>query len=448
VPQAEAAGERQRQRSLSSTVFRTTVANVAVPVSALVTGPLLARYLGPAERGALAAILTPLQVMTMLVTFGMPEAVAYFIAGQRAPAERVLRLGLLIGLLGGLVASVAIVLLAPVLLHDAPRYIGLMRWMCLLVIWSMVLAAVRAFAAGRRRFDLTNAERWLSVISRLPLLVLVAILGGLTVESAALITYGTGAASMLVLLLVLRERSVPVEATPLWGRRMLSFGSQAWIGTIGSYLVLRIDQAIIAPLVGVRQLGYYAVAVSLAEVPSTLQLAMRDVMFVTATDRNDPHLIARGSRVLLIVTTVLAVLGAVASPVALPLLFGSDFRPAVRMAQILLFAGIPAGVTMVVGAGLMSAGRPRSRAIAQLAGLAVNVALLFALVPSLGAIGASWTALISYTMIAAIVVALFARHTPVTAAECFVPHRGDVALVRQLVERILGRLGRLLPTRR
>jgi O-antigen/teichoic acid export membrane protein len=320
--------------------------------------------------------------------------------------------------------------------------------MCLLVIWSMVLAAVRAFAAGRRRFDLTNAERWLSVISRLPLLVLVAILGGLTVESAALITYGTGAASMLVLLLVLRERSEPVGSTPLWGRRLLSFGSQAWIGTIGSYLVLRVDQALIAPLVGVAQLGYYAVAVSLAEVPSTLQLAMRDVMFVTATDRNDPHLIARGSRVLLIVTTVLAVIGAVASPVALPLLFGADFRPAVRMAQILLVAGIPAGVTMVVGAGLMSSGRPRSRAIAQLVGLAVNVALLFVLVPPLGAIGASWTALISYTLIAAIVVVLFARHTPVKAHECVVPRRGDVVLVRQLVERILGRLGRVLPYRR
>ena len=61
---------------------------------------------------------------------------------------------------------------------------------------------------------------------------------------------------------------------------------------------------------------------------------------------------------------------------------------------------------------------------------------------------ASWTALISYTLIAAIVVVLFARHTPVKAHECFVPKRGDFGLVRQLVERILGRLGRLFSGRR
>jgi O-antigen/teichoic acid export membrane protein len=438
---------RRRASSLSATVARTTAANVAVPVSALLTGPLLARYLGVADRGALAAVLAPLQLVTMLAALGMPEAVAYFVAGRRAPMGQALRVGLVVGLLSGLVAAAALIVLAPVLLRKAPEYVGLMRWMCVLVITSMAMAAVRSAAHGMRRFDLMNAERWLSVFTRLPLLLVFALAGALTVTSAAWITYGTGAASMLVLWLILRERGEEVAADPRLARNLLAFGVPAWIGSVASFLVLRIDQALIAPLVGVVQLGYYAVAVSLAEVPSTLHLAVRDVMFAAATNRADPHLIADGSRVLLLVTTGFACAGAALCPWVLPLLFGDGFEPAVRMAQILLFAGIPAGVSAAVGAGLLSAGQPRGRSIAQLAGLAVNVALLFVLVPSVGAIGAAWTAVVSYTLIAGLSVLLFARHTDVTVRECLLVRRRDVAAVRRLAVGILGRV-RAVATRR
>jgi O-antigen/teichoic acid export membrane protein len=422
-----------RAGSLSAVVARTTAANVAVPISALVTGPLLARYLGVADRGALAAVLAPLQLVTMLAAIGMPEAVAYFVAGRRAPLGQALRIGLALGLASGLVAAAALIVLAPVLLRKAPEYIGLMRWMCVLVVISM------AMAQGMRRFDLMNAERWISVVTRLPLLAVFAVAGALTVPSAAWITYGTGAAAMAVLWFILREPSEAVAPDPQLARRLLAFGMPAWLGSVATYLVLRIDQALIAPLVGVVELGYYAVAVSLAEVPSTLHLAVRDVMFATATNRGDPSLIADSSRILIAVTAAFAVVGAALCPWVVPLLFGEGFAPAVRMSQILLFAGIPAGVSTAVGAGLLSAGQPRARSIAQVAGLIVNVGLLFVLVPPLGAIGAAWTAVVSYTLIAALSVYLFARHTPVRAADCLMVRRGDLAAIWRLVGVILRR---------
>ena len=338
---------------------RTTAANVAVPLSALLTGPLLARYLGPADRGTLAAVVVPLTLVTLLGAVGLPEAVTYAVAARLAPLRQVLRAGLAIGFVTGVASAAVIWPLAPVLLRNSPEYVGLMRWMTVLVVVSMAMAAVRAAAQGRGRFDLSNAERWLSVLTRVPLLVVLAVAGALTVTSAALATYATGVVAMMVLWYVLRERDEPpVPRAPRLERKLLTFGAQAWIGTVASILVLRLDQAVLAPLVGAAQLGFYAVAVSLAEVPSTLQLAMRDVMFPTATDRGDPHLIARSNRILMLLSGALAVVGAVACPLVLPLLFGDDFEPAVRMAQILFLACIPAGIGMIVGAGLLSVGRP------------------------------------------------------------------------------------------
>jgi O-antigen/teichoic acid export membrane protein len=441
TPLKPAAPRRRPPSSLGATVARTTAANVAVPLSALLTGPLLARYLGPADRGTLAAVVVPLTLVTLLGAVGLPEAVTYAVAARLAPLRQVLRAGLAIGFASGVASAAVIWPLAPVLLRNSPEYVGLMRWMTVLVVVSMAMAAVRAAAQGRGRFDLSNAERWLSVLTRVPLLLVLAVAGALTVTSAALATYATGVVAMMVLWYVLRERDEPpVPQAPRLERRLLTFGAQAWIGTVASILVLRLDQAVLAPLVGAAQLGFYAVAVSLAEVPSTLQLAMRDVMFPTATDRGDPHLIARSNRILMLLSGGLAVAGAIACPLVLPLLFGDDFEPAVRMAQILFLACIPAGIGMIVGAGLLSVGRPRARSVAQVAGLAVNVGLLLALVGPLGAIGAAWAAVASATFIAAVSVAQFTRATAVTPRECLVPLRADAATVAALVRRFVARL--------
>jgi O-antigen/teichoic acid export membrane protein len=431
---------RRRSSSLGVTVARTTAANVAVPVAALLTGPLLARYLGPSDRGALAAVLTPLALVTMLGAIGLPEAILYVVARRRAPLWQVMRIGIAFGTLSGLLSAAAIFVLAPLLLRNSPDYVSLMRWMTLLVVASMAMGAVRAVAMGRQRFDLVNAERWLSVITRLPLLVLLAVAGALTVPSAAWTTYGTGVLAMLVLWLVRLEREAPgVKPRPLLGRELLSFGAQSWIGTIAAILVLRLDQAILAPLVGAAQLGFYAVAVSLAEVPSTFQRAMRDVMFAGAADRDDPHLVARGSRILMLMTAAFAAAAALACPLVLPLLFGGDFSPAVGMAQILLLSSIPAGVSAIVGAGLLSVGRPRARSGAQIAGLVVNVALLVVLVGPLDATGAAWAAVGAYLFMAAVSVLQLARYTNVTIRECVVPHRGDVETIAQLGRRVARR---------
>jgi O-antigen/teichoic acid export membrane protein len=426
-----------KRPSLAATIARTSVANIAVPVSALLTGPLLARTLGPDGRGALAAILTPLTFVTLLGALGLPEAIVYVVAKRAAPLRRVLRAGLAIGFTTGLVSAAVMYFLAPTLLRNSPQYINLMRWLCALLPLSMAMAAVRSIAQGLGRFDLANTERWLSIFTRLPLLFALAFAGALTVNTAAWATHGTGVLAMMVLWLVLRDFGREEPSAVRLGRTLLSFGTQAWVGTIAVVLVMRLDQALLAPLVGAAQLGYYAVAVSLAEVPSTLLVAVRDVMFATATRRQEPWLIAQASRTLLLAMTGLSVIGVVLAPVMLPLIFGSDFRPAIGMAQILFGAGIFAGPGAVLAVGLMSVGRPRDRSLVQLAGLVVNVAVLLLLVGPLEATGAAWATVAAYAATAILALIQFTRLTPVTTAACLLPRREDVRTLVELPARLL-----------
>jgi O-antigen/teichoic acid export membrane protein len=416
----------RRRRSLAGTIAHSSAANIAVPLSAILTGPLLARVLGAEGRGELAAVLSPVLLVALIGTLGMPEAVVYAVARRQAPVRRILRSGLVIGVGSGVISAVALFLLAPVLLRNAPEHVALLRWLCLVVVVVLTMGAVRAVAQGLRRFDVTIWERWLSVLTRVPLLFVLAFAGGLTVASAAWVTNLTAVASMLVLWLALRQPYSAVEDPDGLTRRLLVYGAQSWTGTVASILVLRLDQVLLAPLVGSAELGYYAVAVSLAEVPATLSIAVRDVIFSAAAGDQDPHLVARASRMLLLVTAGSAAAGVLLAPALLPLVFGSEFRPAVEMAQILFLSGVPSATSAVIGAGLLSAGKPGARSVALIAGLVVNVTLLVALVGPLGAIGAAWATVGAYIAISTLVLLRFRATTGIPVGDCVVPTRDDV----------------------
>jgi O-antigen/teichoic acid export membrane protein len=65
------------QRPIASrlrTLVLSSFAYLVVPLSALMTGPLLARSLGPEGRGLMAALLAPLALANVLFTFGVPDA--------------------------------------------------------------------------------------------------------------------------------------------------------------------------------------------------------------------------------------------------------------------------------------------------------------------------------------------------------------------------------------
>jgi O-antigen/teichoic acid export membrane protein len=135
----------------------------------------------------------------------------------------------------------------------------------------------------------------------------------------------------------------------------------------------------------------------------------------------------------------MAIVGSALAPIVLPLVFGADFTPSVRMAQVLFGAGILSAVGSITGAGLLSVGRPTARSVGQVAGLVVNVAMLALLVPALGAIGAAWATVGAYAVMAAVSVWQFRRLTGISARACLLTTPDDLRFIRQLPRRLRAR---------
>ena len=418
--------------------LRSSAANLSLPMTSLLTGPLLARTLGPDGRGAMAALLAPISLINLALTLGGPEAMTYFVARGRLDRRRAILAALGAALVCG---AAAILILAPSS-HWILRHYPSLRTEYYLLLLTLPLtlgfATVRGAVNGLRRFDVVNIERASGAVIRLAALVSAASLGLLTASSAAWITV----LSALVGSLALIPAFLKGPFNPSGNADLADFSRYAGrsaLGTTGTFAVFKLDQTLMVPLAGSSQLGFYAVAVSLAELPVFAVNAIQDIVFAVAAEADDREVPARISRISTLVMIPVCTIAGLAAPFALPLLFGDAFRPAVVMTEILLAGTVPLTVTALLGAGLLSQGRAGTRSLVQIAGGVLTVVLVVLLVPPFGGVGAAIASLATYSGLALATAIAYSRTTSLPLRRCLVPTRADLDDVRSGARRIAGR---------
>lgn len=382
--------------STSRAVAITTVGNVVAPVAALVTQPILARGLGVAGRGELAAATAPLLFATAILTIGLPQSLTYHLARRAAGIARLTRISVGTLALTGLAGSGAVALLAGPLSAGNPVLAQLIMIASIAIIPTLIIAALRGLAAGAQAWRLIAAESISNALLRLVAVVALYATGALTTMTATIVVATTSFIGGVVYLPMLRGiHDMDSTATgDAESPRLFRYAGQIWLGAVTGIMLSRLDQLLMTPLAGVEQLGYYAVAVSVSEVILVFNSAVRDVMFAVESRVPDPSRVARASRMSTLMTLAGAIAIAAICPWAIPFFFGSSFAAATPV-TLLLLLGVAAGNPgSVAGAALSGRGRPGLRSLALVIAAAVNAIAIFLLVPPLGAIGAALATLI------------------------------------------------------
>jgi O-antigen/teichoic acid export membrane protein len=112
------------RRKLGWLVLSGSVANLGLPLSSVITGPLLARTLNPDGRGLMAALVVPISLANFIFTMGLPESLTFHIAGQRISTRTARWIAVLGGLCAGLFGAAILVLAGPYLLARHARYLS------------------------------------------------------------------------------------------------------------------------------------------------------------------------------------------------------------------------------------------------------------------------------------------------------------------------------------
>lgn len=358
-------------------------ASVAVQLTLFGSGIILARVLGPSERGDVALVLALPQVAVQLAMFGLPSAATYFVARNPDEARSVVRLLAPIGLAQTIATALLIVVLSELFLGSkAPgtRDAGLLTAAAAPALVLQFYGTHLIQGLGELRAF--NLLRFMNP-ALFALGLILGLLFGLTVMSCALVWLISLLISTTTVLTVLtvrtrkRGRKNPaVEGVPS-RRRIVRFALAGYLAQVSPVETFRVDVLIVASLFPSRVVGFYAVALSVSNAPRFIADAIVTVAYphISVQERAQGRTASR--RYLLLAAALCGgvALGiAVSLPVLVPLLFGQRFAPAVGLGAVLVIA---AGIISVRRVGtdcLRALGKPGVSTLVEMASLSVLAA--------------------------------------------------------------------------
>jgi O-antigen/teichoic acid export membrane protein len=380
----------------------TAAANGALSLIGLLTGMLAARLLGPEGRGQLAAAQAWPLFLATLGSFGLTEAVAYFVARAPSRARAALATGLVLAIPFTLAAVVAGVWLLPRALSRQTADVQGVAMLCLLLVPLLTLSTAPSQALrGVGRYRAWNLLRLVTPLAWLGALLAVQGTGNASISTLALAFIGaTALAAVVTHLYAWPTLAGPVLADRGLVRPLLAYSAPTMAATIPRWLNLRLDQLIVIALLDARALGLYVVAVAWSSAAHPLAEVVAHNAVPALAGAKDPwqraRLVYRAGAVAAIATSVLLL---AVTPALLPSIFGAEFRAAVPVALVMVLAGAVEAANAVGAECLRGVGRPRAVLFAECVGLAVTVVTLPVLVVLGGIMGAACATLLSCSAI-------------------------------------------------
>lgn len=395
----------------------TLTANVGARVVALVALGI-ATVLVARTGGAVAVgVLTLLRVLPglagVLVSCGLPGAVPYFLARSGDQSRTRPTLLALTCLSSG--AAAAVWLVASPVLHVAffrDLSVGLVAVSATAVASQLPVAVGKALLQGGDDLRGANLAIAAEETAFLPAYaLLLPFVHGTALLLAALVLADVAVAGWIAVRLGARGffRACGRPSVAL-SREVVSYGLRGQVGGALSLLNLRFDFALLGALAGPAVLGTYAVASKYAELLRLPGLAATYILYPRFTRQGPAVAAARTARLLpraLVLTVLAAIPLALSAVVVLPLVYGTQFRPAVLPAVVLVAGLVGEGVAGLLTAYLYADGRPGWNSVAMGAGVVLTVGLDLLLIPRFGAMGAAAASGGAYAASTLALVAMF-----------------------------------------
>ncbi len=400
-------------RTFWGQVGLTLITNLVLGIIAISTGVLTARLLGPRGRGELAAIQSWPALLATLAMMGMPDAILYLTSRTPTKAGHYLASGIVVGLsVGGVFAPLGFWLIPRLLQSYNPSVIYAARvYLLVILVYALQwlpLQSLRALGAWR----LWNSYRLLPSLAWLILLLAVRCASApYKACDLSCIFLVIQIALILPLLLILRLH-IPGPYLPQIGcfAPLIHYGFPSALNILPQTLNVRLDQLLMVALLGPDSLGYYAVAVAWSGAGTPLFNSISPVLFPRLSaeiDLGQQCALLRSvlPRIVFVVILLTFFIWGL-TPLAIPILFGTRFIPAIPAALILVAANGFSALNINLEASLQGLGGPRSVLAAELAGLVATIICLVMLLRRYEIIGAAVSSLISYSITTALLVLL------------------------------------------
>lgn len=395
---------------------------------------IIARYLGPPGKGILTLLMSFLGIVLMIGMVGIDEANIYFISSKKASHKNVFANGLYQTVFISCLCIAGFLIAEKWFLENPLKGVDTIYFhiaLTLIPLYFINQHAKTIFLGHRAIYTVSIfvvIQFFLLFLIQLVFIPIYGIFGGVLSIIISTVTLTIVGVTLLL------KYGPPAKALDgVLLKKSYAFGAKSQLGLIFSYLNRRLDIFIVNYFLNPYQVGIYAIAVAVAELPWHLPSASATVLFPWIADMKKEDAANFTSYVLrnvLFVTVAIVLILALLGRLVITLLFGAAFRESIVLMYILLPGVLALGITRILGAHFQGSGRPELGTLMVTFSFIETIVLDIILIPRMGAVGAAIASTIAYITSSLIGLILFTWLWNVKIVDVIIPKWQEIIKLR------------------
>jgi O-antigen/teichoic acid export membrane protein len=381
-----------------------------IAISNLVIAVLLSNYLGATGRGEQSLIITSVSLIIVITSLIGTSSISYFL--PRYPFS----LLIIPSYLWVLFIILICLAVLPFLSVVPKQYTSDVCFLSLLLSITNINFTV---LIGHQKINSANILNFVQTfVTILVLILFFTVIRNISVDAYLKSLYAGYGAALVVSFFFIRPYITGFQRQSLdaWKdvvKKLATFGFYNQMAAFIQILNLRLSYYILNSYFGKDDVGIYSNAVSIAESIWLISRSIATVQHARIVNSSDNawsiSLTSRLNKYNLTVSLALLVILVSIPGSWYQFLFGDEFRDINRIIWTLSPGIISFGIFLILGYYFSSTGRPHVNTIANLAGIAVTLVTGFTLIPAYNSFGAGFTASLSYSAMALVVVLYYFR---------------------------------------
>jgi len=410
---------------------------------------ILARLLGPTGKGIYTLIILIPGVLVKFGTLGIEASNVYFTGNKKYEIKDITSNSLIAGISLGFI----LILLFWGMLHlgsfqnfiNSNKINPFYLWIVVLTVpLSLVSGFLNNIILGKEEIVKYNQVNILSSTLQLIAIVFFLLVLRQGIFGATLsYVFTVGVVTLFVISLVKKITEIHFSVNPKLLKESITYGGKAYFGNAAQFLNYRLDMFLVAFFLTPATVGYYSIAVAIAEGLWMLPGVIATVLFPRISSLQDSEAnmltpkVSRHAFFLIFISSLVLI------PLAKPLirlLFGSAFLPSVTPLLILLPGIIALGGAKTISADLAGRGKPEIGTLAAFISLAINIPLNLLLIPRWGISGAAFASTVAYSLATIVLIVAFTKISKTSWGDTLLIKRSDFQVYSDLLSGFIGRV--------
>jgi len=411
-------------------IFSVVLSRISIMIIGFVGSAILARFLGPTNKGIVTTILVIPNILITFAELGVRQSATYCL-GKRLYVDRdVISTIALLTLCTSILGS--IIVLSSYIIGGFQKDYG---WSILILAIMLVplkisLSYSNGIILGKKQIHIYT--RGSLIITFSYLIILSILVGSRSIEPktaviAELIACFVGV--VYILIHVKGYGAIRIRYIQGLPQRFLRLGFAYALALFILNLNYDVDIVLLERISTSHEVGIYSIGVSFAELLWLVPTALSMVNFVHSASADDP--VAHTQRTVRILRLVLWIalplmgLSYLSAPLIIPLIFGEAYQDSSAVVRAILPGIWISLVFKVLNSDLAGRGQPYAALWVYTIALIINICLNLWLIPRYGAVGSAWASSASYFFGALIFAVMYAKMSSLSITSLFLPSRVD-----------------------